>query len=142
MSKEGGTETAMTARISPGWRKFRELSSSPVVYCNTNPEARTIYNRVHQPSEESFTSVEKNGHFDVKYNVVMRHKCRMNGQQLLLSEVASLYQFVGEEESKKLFPVYSNNLDQIPVSDILVGDICQIKYGQWKLCCNVGHFIS
>ena len=83
-------------------RKFRELSSSPVVYCNTNPEAKTIFNRVRQPSEESFTAVDKNGHFEVSYNVVTRHKCRMNGEQLLLSEVASHYKFVGEEESKKL----------------------------------------
>ena len=98
-------------------RKFRELSSSPVVYCNTNPDAKTIFTKVRQPSEESFTADEINGHFEVSYNVVTRHKRRMNGEELLLSEIASHYQYVGEEESKKLYPVYSNNLDQIPVSE-------------------------
>ena len=98
-------------------RKFRELSSSPVIYCNTNPDAKTIFTQVPGPSDHSFTAVGRNGHFELSYNVVTRHKCRLNGEGLLLSETASHYQFIGDEESKQLFPVYRNNLDQIPFSN-------------------------
>ena len=115
-------------------REIRDLSSSPVVYCNTNPDAKTIFIKVREPSEQSFTAADQSGHFEMSYNVVTRHKCRMNGEDLLLSETASHYNFVGEEESKQLFPVYSNHLDKIPLSE--TESISKSKLPELILCSN------
>ena len=99
-------------------KKFREFASAPVIFCNTNPDAKTVFVKVNEPSEQSFTAVGKNGHFEVGFNIVTRHKIRLNGNDLLLCETAAHYQYVGNEESKQLFAVYNNNLDRIPLSDI------------------------
>ena len=115
-------------------RKFRELSSSPVIYCNTNPDAKTTFIKVREPTEQSFTADEINGHFEISYNVVKRHKCRMNGEGLLLSETASMYSYVGEAESKKLFPVYCDHLDKIPQSE--TESISKSRLPDLILCSN------
>ena len=98
-------------------KKFREFSSTPVIYCNTDPDAKTVFIKVNEPSDQSFTAVGKSGHFEIGYNIVTRHKIRLNGNDLLLCETAANYQYVGKEESKQLFSVYNNNLDKIPLSE-------------------------
>ena len=98
-------------------KKFRDIASLPVIYCNTDPDARTVFTKVSAPSDQSFTANGQNGHYELCYNVVTRHKCRINGENLLLCETAAHYEYVGDEESKKLFPVYSTNLEKIAFSD-------------------------
>ena len=60
-------------------RKNSNVSSPPVQYVNT---------QVSQHTEESFASEETKGHSEIVYNAVSRHKFRMNGNNLLLSETA------------------------------------------------------
>ena len=116
-------------------RKFRDMSSSPMVYCNTNPEAKITFRKVLKRTEKTFTAEGENGNFELCYNVVSRHKLRMNGENLLLAETATNYDFIGNEESEKLFPLYSNKLDQIGSSDTqgIVGDR---KMPEIILCSN------
>ena len=116
-------------------RKFRNLSNSPMVYCNTNPEPQILFKKVPSQTDKTFKADGENGNFELCYNVVSRHKLRMNGGNLLLAETATHYEFVGNEESEDLFSLYSNKIDQIGSSDTL-GIVGDIKMPELILCNN------
>ena len=116
-------------------RKFRNLSNSPMVYCNTNPEAQTLFKKVPAETNETFKAEGQNSNFELCYNVVTRHKLRMNGGSLLLAETATHYEFVGNAESEDLFSLYSNKIDQIGSSDTL-GIVGDDKMPEIILCSN------
>ena len=106
-------------------RKFRDVSTSPVSFCNTNPEARVSFTRVPDQTEKSYTVEGKTGYFEICYNVVARYQLRINGNNLLLAEVASHYEFAGKDESEKIYPLYQNNLDKIRITETesISGDV-------------------
>ena len=41
-------------------KKFKDLSSSPVIFCNTDPDAKTVFIKVQEPSDQSFPAVGRN----------------------------------------------------------------------------------
>ena len=116
-------------------RKFRDILSSPVIYCNTNPDAKETFLKVQAQTEQTYTVEGEHGFFEMCYNVVSRHNLRMNGDNLLLAESACHYEFVGNEESQRLFSVYSTKLDQIidTEAETVVGGT---KMPEFILCQN------
>ena len=112
-----------------------DFLSRPVEFVNSNKDARITFKKVPFPTGETFTALGEGGHFEIQPNSVMRHKLRMNGASLTLAETSSLYEFVGSEESSKLYDIYSRALDKIPSSEA-VSPINGQPYPVLVLCSN------
>ena len=56
--------------------------------------------------------------FEMLPSYVSRHFSRLNGENLLLAETVTFYDYVGKDESMKLFQLYSANLSAIPDSNL------------------------
>ena len=41
------------------------------------------------------------------------------------------------EDEHKFSTIRAGEVEQIPVGDLVVGDICHVKYGKYALCCYV-----
>ena len=116
-------------------RKFRDVSSSPDVFCNTNPDAKQGFTRVANYTENSFAAVGEKGFFELNFNTVSRHNLRMNGQTLLLAETSVHFEFVGSKESEQLFSLYRNKLEEIPKTET-IGVVGDEKMPDLILCSN------
>ena len=98
-------------------RCLRDVSSPPIVFVNTNMDTQQTFLKVKEATETSFKAEGSNEHFELQYNIVSRHKTRINGLPLLLVETACLYEYIGSVESQELFAVYQNQLDKIPLTE-------------------------
>ena len=112
-----------------------DFLSRPVEFVNSNKDARITFKKVPCPTGETFTALGGGGYFEIQPNSVMRHNLRMNGRSLTLAETSSLYDFVGSEESSKLYEIYNRALDKIPSSEA-VSSLTGQPYPNLILCSN------
>ena len=113
---------------------IRDISSVPVVYVNTNIDAKLCFVKTKERTETSFEAVGE-GNFEVQHSIVSKHKMRLNGQNLLLSEVAMNYETVPAEESKQLFEIYKDQINKVPESETCCV-VSQEKMPSVLICSN------
>ena len=105
----------------------------------TFPDAQPLFLKVSGPTEETFTAADQAGFFEMTYNAVVRHKLRVNGDDLILAETSCCFDFIGRKESAELYSVYSESLDKIPPSE--VKSSISGKFLPSLIICSNGHVL-
>ena len=103
--------------------KLRSRSSRPSQFVFTGSTPSVLLKKVKQANEGSFTSENDGSFYELQETIVTRYFKRLNGRELLLSEVACHYDCMGTEDSTVKYEVFHDKLDKIPSSAIqsLVG---------------------
>ena len=97
--------------------KKRMKSSTIVEFLNAKPFRKFVMKKVFVESENNFTLDDgSDDKFQIVSNNISRHFQRINGQELVLSETASWFDFVGAAKSKEISQTYLNS--EIPLSDV------------------------
>ena len=101
--------------------KTRSSRTSEFVFTGSSPSV--LLKRVPQATENCFRYEGDGAFYEMQETIVTRYCQRLNGRDLLLSEVACHYDFIGKESEAK-YEVFHDRLDKIPSSDIeaVVGD--------------------
>ena len=103
--------------------KLKTRSSRPSEFVFTGSSPSVLLKRVSQATENCFQYEGDNAYYEIQETIVTRYCQRLNGRNLLLSEVACHYDFIGQESEAK-YQVFHDRLDKIPASDreAVVGD--------------------
>ena len=100
-------------------RKCRIRSSRPFEFVFSGPTKKVLLKRI-----EAFEAGNENiyqlqgevGHYELQNSAVSRYFGRINGRKMMLCEFAVHYEFVGKEESDKLYKLYIDRIEDIPLS--------------------------
>ena len=118
-------------------KKCKILANPPVQYINCSPFSRELFMKVFEETETTFSVDGEPGFFEKLYNDVLRHKLRLNGDDLLLCETATLYEFVGNEESEKLSEEIKRlDIDEIRTSNSMTSSISGEFLPEYIVCSN------
>ena len=98
--------------------KLKTRSSRPSEFVFTGSAPSVLLKRVSNATELSFQYEGDGAHYEIQQTIVTRYCQRLNGRDLLLSEVACNYDFIGKEESEAKYEVFHDRLDKIPLSSI------------------------
>ena len=100
-----------------GINKLNIKTSSQVQFVYSGPDLKSIFKKIKEPKPNCFTVAGAPGNlFEKMENCVSRYLHRINGKSLLLCEVATKYDYIGEDKSQELFDVYKNKTDKIESS--------------------------
>lgn len=117
-------------------KKLRTRSSRPSEFVFTGSSPSVLLKKVQQANENCFRNESDGSFYELQETIVTRYFKRLNGRDLLLSEMACHYDYAGTEDSSAKYDVFHDKLDKIPNSEIpsLTGDnnlpeliICQNK---------------
>ena len=103
--------------------KLKTRSSRPSEFVFTGSSPSVLLKRVSQATENCFQYEGDGAYYEIQESIVTRYCQRLNGRNLLLSEVACHYDYIGKESEAK-YQLYHDRLDKVPSSDIaaVVGD--------------------
>ena len=98
--------------------KLNIKTSSQVQFVFSGPETKSIFKKIKEVKPNCFTVAGEPGNlFERMENCVSRYFHRINGKSLLLCEVATKYDYIGEDKSQELFDVYKKKVDKIESTD-------------------------
>ena len=97
--------------------KRRIKASSPSQFVNAKPNRLAIVKKAVVPSPNNYKLDRSNDYFEVVPDYITRHFNKTNGNNLLV-ETCLWYQYIGQEESKKVFELYNERLDRVPDSEV------------------------
>ena len=98
--------------------KLKTRSSRPSEFVFTGSAPSVLLKRVSNATELCFRYEGDGAYYEIQQTIVTRYCQRLNGRDLLLSEVACNYDFIGKEESEAKYEVFHDRLDKIPLSNI------------------------
>ena len=99
-------------------KKLKTRSSRPSEFVFTGSTSSLLLKKVKQPNENCFHFERDRSFYEIQETAVTRYCNRLNGRNLLLSEVACHYDFCGQEESEKKYEVFHDRLNKIPMTEI------------------------
>ena len=120
-------------------KRSKDHQSRSLAFVNSKKDAQPLFLKVSGPTEETFTAADQAGFFEMTYNAVVRHKLRVNGDDLILAETSCCFDFIGRKESAELYSVYSESLDKIPPSE--VKSSISGKFLPSLIICSNGHVL-
>ncbi len=98
--------------------KLNIKTSSQVQFVYSSPHNKSLFKKIKEAKLNCFTETgEPRNLFERMEDCVSRYLHRINGKSLLLCEVATKYDYIGEDKSQELFDVYKNKTDKIESSD-------------------------
>ena len=97
--------------------KRMTISSSPIEYVDASQGRLLYFKKTNERQEDTYEEADSGNLFDMLPSYISRHFSRLNGENLLLAETVTFYDYVGKDESTKLFQLYSANLSVIPDSN-------------------------
>ena len=116
--------------------KLRTRSSRPAEFVFTASTSSLLLKKVKNRTDSCFQIDGDAGSFyEIQETVVTRYCKRLNGRNILLSEMACNYDYCGQEESAKKYEVFHDKLEKITPSEIksVVGDE---KLPEFIICSN------
>ena len=96
--------------------KIKEMNSSPIEFVNCKSDQPVHFRRIHEKNDNCFELEGEGKFFELLGSNIIRHKLRMNCRDLILAELAIMYDYIGKSQSAELYDVYKNNLSKIPKS--------------------------
>ena len=113
--------------------KKRLKSSTTTEFVNIKPFRKICFKKVYEDSEENFKVDGSDDKFQIIPNNISRHFDRINGEDLLLAESSSWYDYVGAVKSQEISQTFSNC--DVPLSDVkcVHSDSCMPEF---LLCSN------
>ena len=95
--------------------KTRFLSSRPVEFINTHPNAKMFFKKIGEETDVSYKEGSEN--YEQHETMISRFFMRLNGTSMVLAELCSWYDYCGLKESSEIFPLYKNKLGHIEDSN-------------------------
>ena len=99
-------------------KKLRTRSSRPSEFVFTGSSPSILLKKVKQANENTFRNESDGSFYELQETIVTRYFKRLNGRDLLLSEVACHYDYIGKDDSASKYDVFHDKLDKIPSSEI------------------------
>ena len=96
--------------------KIKEVNSSPIEFVNCREDQPVHFRKIQEKNDNCFELLNEGKFFELLGSNIIRHRLRMNGQQLILAEAAIMYDYVGQSKSAEFYGIYQNNLTKIPNS--------------------------
>ena len=96
-------------------RKCRVRNSRPFEFVFSGPSKNVLLKRINAGNETTYKVEGEVGHFELQNNAVSRYFNRMHGT-MLCAEFAVWYEWCGKEDSDRLYKLYIERLEEIPVS--------------------------
>ena len=96
--------------------KIKEVNSSPIEYVNCREDQPVHFRKIQEKNDNCFELLDEGKFFELLGSNIIRHRLRMNGQHLILAEVATMYDYSGKSKSAEIYDIYQNNLTKIPNS--------------------------
>ena len=100
-------------------RKCRVRSSRPFEFVFSGPSKKVLLKRIeagNSDNENTYQLHGEVGHYELQNSAVSRYFGRINGRKMMLCEFAVHYEYVGKEESDKLYKLYIDRIEDIPLS--------------------------
>ena len=98
--------------------KRMSASSSPIEFIDASKSRKLYFKKTYLKQADTFEVAETGELYDVLPSFISRHFSRLNGDNILLAETVIHYDYVGKEESTRLFQLYQDNLQNIPDSKV------------------------
>ena len=105
-------------------KKLRTRSSNISEFVYTGSSPSVLLKKVHQNNENCLQADGDGSFYEVQQTAVTRYFQRVNGMNILLSEVVCFYDYAGTEQSTAKFEVFNDKLNKIPNSEVpaVLGD--------------------
>ena len=116
-------------------QKLSVKASCPTEFVHVGSDSSLLLKKVKQETENSFKVEGENGFYEIQQTMVTRYFQRMNGNDILLAELACYYEYAGKEKSEKHYEVFSDKLDKIPNSE-LKSVLKDGNLPEFVICCN------
>ena len=94
------------------------ISSSPIAYVDACPSRKIYFKKTAAREETTFEDSETGELYEMQHSIISRHFMRLNGLNILLAETIIYFDYVGSEESARLFHIYHGNISSIPESSV------------------------
>ena len=116
-------------------KKLRTRSSNVSEFVFTGSSSSVLLKKVPQNNENCLQAEGDGSFYEVQQTSVTRYCQRLNGMEMLLSEVVCHYDYAGKEQSAAKYEVFQDKLEKIPNSEVpgIVGDV---KLPELILCQN------
>ena len=118
-------------------KKMRIRSSRPFGFVYSGPSKMLLLKKVPEFNESCFQVDGLVGiFFETQPTIVSRYFSRLNGKNMLLSEFAIFFEYIGADESQKMFGMLRANMDTISNSEHQASIIEGTPYPDFVLCEN------
>ena len=116
-------------------KKLRTRSSNVSEFVYTGSSSSVLLKKVAQNNEKCLQAEGDGSFYEVQQTAVTRYCQRVNGKDMLLSEVVCHYDYAGKEQSAAKYDLFHTNMEKIPNSEVpgIVGDV---KLPELLLCEN------
>ena len=94
----------------------RTANSTSSEYIAAYPDRKIFFKKVSNETNETFKADGKSGYFEKQYSNIDKYLNRRNGTHISLAEFCLNYDFLGNEESRQLFKLFSKN-KEIKIND-------------------------
>ena len=108
--------------------KKRIKSSTTTEFVNAKPFRKISLKKVYEESEENFQVEGSDDKFQIIPSNISRHFDRVNGEDLLLAETSSWYDYIGAEKSKEVSQTFLNCDVQLSDVKCVLTGTCMPEY--------------
>ena len=116
-------------------KKLRTRSSNISEFIFTGSSGSVLLKKVKQQNEHCFQSEGDSSYYEIQQSAVTRYCQRINGKDLLLSEVVCFYEFAGKDQSAIKYEIFKDRMEKIPSSEI-ASVVGEEKLPELILCQN------
>ena len=118
MNIEGHKEISIVEAVSlVDSRKCRLCSSRSTEFVFSVQNKHIYLKKVPENNDECYKiDGDENVYYEKQNNMITRYFMRLNGQEMILSEFATNYDYVGKTQSEELYKIYHDKLDNITES--------------------------
>ena len=115
---EGHKEISILEAVSlVDSRKCRLCSSRSTEFVFSVQNKHIYLKKVPENNDECYKiDGDENVYYEKQNNMITRYFMRLNGQEMILSEFATNYDYVGKTQSEELYKIYHDKLDNITES--------------------------